>query len=81
MNDDYMVKVYKRHLYNGDVANLSIGQGDTLITPLQMAQAMAAVGNGGTLYQTRLVKQVQSIDGQIVTAYNVRARGRDRYRR
>ena len=75
MNDDYMMKVYKRHMYNGDVANLSIGQGDTLITPLQMAQAMGAVGNGGTLFQTRLVSQVQSVDGQIVTAYNVRARG------
>jgi penicillin-binding protein 2 len=75
MTDDYMVRVYKRHMYNGDVANLSIGQGDTLITPLQMAQAMGAVGNGGTLYQTRLVSQVQSVDGQIVTAYNVRARG------
>lgn len=75
MNDDYMVKVYKRHMYNGDVANLSIGQGDTLITPLQMAQAMGAVGNGGTLYQTRLVSQVQSVDGQIVSAYNMRARG------
>ena len=75
MNDDYMMRVYKRHLFGGDVANLSIGQGDTLITPLQMAQAMGAVGNGGTLYQTRLVSQVQSVDGQIVTAYNVRARG------
>jgi penicillin-binding protein 2 len=75
MNDDYMMRVYKRHLFGGDVANLSIGQGDTLITPLQMAQAMGAVGNGGTLYQSRLVSQVQSVDGQIVTAYNVRARG------
>src|SRR5258706_5091595 len=36
---------------------------------------MGAVGNGGTLYQPRLVSQVQSVDGQIVTAYNVRARG------
>lgn len=73
--DEYMMKTYKRRLLNGDVANLSIGQGDTLISPLQMAQAMATVGNGGTLYQTRLVQQVQSIDGQIVTAYDVRARG------
>jgi penicillin-binding protein 2 len=75
MNDDYMMKVYKRHMYGGDLANLAIGQGDTLITPLQMAQAMGVVGNGGTLFQTRLVSQVQSVDGQIVTAYNVRARG------
>ncbi len=72
--NEYMQKVHKRNLLNGDVANLSIGQGDTLVTPLQMAQAMAALGNGGTLYQTRLVQQVQGIDGQIVTAYNVRAK-------
>jgi penicillin-binding protein 2 len=36
---------------------------------------MGVVGNGGTLYQTRLVSQVQSVDGQIVTAYDVRPRG------
>lgn len=75
MTDDYMMRVYHRHMFGGDIANLSIGQGDTLISPLQMAQAMGALGNGGTLYQTRLVSQVQSVDGQIVTAYNVRARG------
>ena len=72
--DEYMLKTYKRRLLNGDVANLSIGQGDTLISPLQMAQAMGAIASGGTLYQTRLVQQVQSIDNQIVHAYGVRAR-------
>ena len=72
--DEYMLKTHQRRLLNGDVANLSVGQGDTLISPLQMAQAMACVGNGGKLYQTRLVQQVQSIDGQIVTAYDVRVR-------
>jgi penicillin-binding protein 2 len=73
--DEYMLRVHKRKLLNGDIANFSIGQGDTETTPLQMAQAMAAIGNGGTLYQTRLVQQVQSLDNQIVTAYDVRARG------
>src|SRR5690606_8436975 len=67
--DEYMQKNYNRKLMDGDVANMSIGQGDLLISPLQMAQAMAAIGNGGTLLQTRLVQQVQSIDNQIVTAY------------
>jgi len=41
---------------------------------LQMAQAMGVVANGGTLYQTRLVQQVQTFDNQIVTAYQVRAK-------
>jgi penicillin-binding protein 2 len=72
--DDYMLKVHNRKLLNGDLANFSIGQGDVTVTPLQMAMAMGAVGNGGTLYAARLVNQVQSIDGQIVTAYDVRAR-------
>jgi penicillin-binding protein 2 len=71
-NDQYMKATHQRRLLNGDIANLSIGQGDTEVTPLQMAQAMATIGNGGTLYQTRLVQQVQTVDNQIVTAYSVR---------
>jgi len=74
--DEYMMKVHKRKLAGGDVYNLSIGQGDTLVTPLQMAQLMAAVANGGTLMAARLVQQVQSIDGQVVHAYDIRARAR-----
>ena len=73
-NDEYMKKVHGRKMLEGDLANFSIGQGDLLISPLQMAQMMGIVGNGGTFFQTRLVQQVQSIDGKIVTAYGVRAR-------
>ena len=72
--NEYMKKTYGRKLLDGDMANFSIGQGDLLVTPLQMAQAMAAVGNGGILYQTRLVQQVQNIDSQVITAYDVRAK-------
>src|SRR5437660_5121600 len=42
-NDEYMKATHGRKLLNGDIANLSIGQGDTQVTPLQMAQAMAIV--------------------------------------
>jgi len=73
-NDEYMKATHGRRLLNGDIANMSIGQGDTQVTPLQMAQAMGVVANGGTLYQTRLVQQVQTFDNQIVTAYQVRAK-------
>jgi penicillin-binding protein 2 len=71
-NDEYMKATHGRKLLNGDIANLSIGQGDTQVTPLQMAQAMAIVANGGRFYQTRLVRQVQSLDHEIVTAYQLR---------
>src|SRR5437660_4482899 len=73
-NDEYMKVTHGRRLLNGDIANMSIGQGDVQVTPLQMAQAMGVVANGGTLYQTRLVQQVQTFDNQIVTAYQVRAK-------
>src|SRR5213082_2358779 len=73
-NDQYMKATHGRRILNGDIANMSIGQGDIKVTPLQMAQAMGIVANGGTFYQTRLVQQVQTFDNQIVTAYQVRAK-------
>src|SRR5438105_12423154 len=72
-NDEYMKATHGRRLLNGDIANLSIGQGDTQVTPLQMAQAMGIVANGGTCYQTRLVQQVQTFDHKITTAYQLSA--------
>src|SRR5206468_12885194 len=73
-NDEYMNATHGRRLLNGDIANLSIGQGDVQVTPLQMAQAMAIAANGCTFYQTRLVQQVQTFNNEIVTAYQVRAK-------
>ena len=43
----------------GDTALTAIGQGDVLVTPLQMADFMAAVANGGTIYRPRLIKQIE----------------------
>src|SRR5213592_1424446 len=73
-NDEYMKATHGRKILNGDIANMSIGQGDIQVTPLQMAQSMGVIANGGTVYQTRLVQQVQTFDNQIVTAYQVRAK-------
>ncbi|MGH8092082.1 MAG: penicillin-binding protein 2 [Chthoniobacterales bacterium] len=73
-SDQYMKATHGRKILGGDIANMSIGQGDLLVTPIQMAQAMAIVANGGTFYQTRLVEQVQTVGNEIVAAYSVRAK-------
>jgi penicillin-binding protein 2 len=44
---------------DGDTANLSIGQGDISVTPLQMAVAYAAIANGGTVFWPRLVARIE----------------------
>lgn len=53
--------------YPGDTANIAIGQGDVLATPLQMAQVAAAIANGGTIYKPRVVlKAISSADKKVV---------------
>jgi penicillin-binding protein 2 len=47
-------------------ANVSIGQGAVTATPLEMAVAYAAVGNGGVVYEPRLVKKVLDQNGRDV---------------
>lgn len=74
MTSEYMMKLYKRRIMPGDIANMSIGQGDTLVTPLQLTGAVATVANGGTVYQPRLVLQLQGPDGKVTFGYEVRVR-------
>lgn len=50
----------------GDAVNFAIGQGDTLVTPLQLARAYAAIANGGTLYAPRVAKAIVSPEGEVV---------------
>lgn len=50
----------------GDAANFSVGQGDVLVTPLQLVRAYAAVANGGKLFTPRLGVAVVRPDGTLV---------------
>jgi penicillin-binding protein 2 len=51
--------------YPGDEANMATGQGDLLVTPLQMAMAYGVFANGGTLHQPRLVLRVLAWDDEV----------------
>ncbi|MGI8433686.1 MAG: penicillin-binding protein 2 [Nocardioidaceae bacterium] len=50
----------------GDAVNFAIGQGDTVLTPLQLAVAYGALSNGGTLYEPRVGKAVIDAHGHVV---------------
>jgi penicillin-binding protein 2 len=60
----------------GDNINMSIGQGDLLVTPLQMAVAYSAMANGGTLYRPQIALRVQSADGSQVRRFEGESIGR-----
>ena len=48
----------------GDAVNMSIGQGDVLTSPLQIASVYAAIANGGTVYTPRVAGAIESHDGE-----------------
>ena len=50
----------------GDAVNFSIGQGDTVITPLKLTQMYAAIANGGKIWRPSVAKAVVSTDGKIL---------------
>jgi penicillin-binding protein 2 len=64
----------------GDNINMSIGQGDVLVTPLQMAAAYAALANGGTLYRPQLALRIQKPDGTTVRRFEGQVLGRVKMR-
>ncbi|WP_037675597.1 penicillin-binding protein 2 [Streptomyces griseus] len=60
----------------GDSINYSIGQGDTLVTPIQEAAIYGALANGGTMYQPTIGKAIVSADGRTVQEIKPKAKGR-----
>lgn len=52
--------------YPGDTMNMGIGQGDVLVTPLELANAYAAIAMGGVLHVPHLVKEIHSFDGTLL---------------
>jgi penicillin-binding protein 2 len=58
-----------------DAANLAIGQGNTLVTPLQVADFIAALGNGGTLYHPRVIDRIVPLEGEPTYVFTSTQRG------
>lgn len=62
---EYKQATFKQGWFNGDACNSVIGQGFTAVTPLQMAQVVAAINNEGAVMRPQYVKDFSFQDGSI----------------
>ena len=53
----------------GDAVNFSIGQGDTLVTPLRLAQMYAAIANNGTYYVPQVARAIVDKNGKVIKEF------------
>ncbi|MDD5233733.1 MAG: penicillin-binding protein 2 [Syntrophales bacterium] len=66
---DWKLRRFKEPWQAGETLSLGIGQGFNLLTPIQLASAYAALGNGGIIYRPKLVKRIETLDRQILKEY------------
>lgn len=61
-NRKYLEEIHDRPWHNGDTLQAAIGQSDSLFTPIQLANYMAAIANNGTHYKASMLKSARSYD-------------------
>jgi penicillin-binding protein 2 len=62
-------KVYADTWYLGDNVEMAFGQGETVVTPIQLATAYATFANGGTRYSPELAASVISPTGKVIKRF------------
>lgn len=75
-NDLYEKGLTDRPWSDGDNINLSIGQGDLSVTPLQLAVAYAAIANGGHAVRPHLGRRIEDADGRVLQEFETPRRRR-----
>jgi penicillin-binding protein 2 len=61
--------------YLGDTYHVSIGQGDLLVTPLQLLSWISTIANGGKIYQPYLVDHITDNQGKLVKQFEPQVLG------
>lgn len=67
--NEWKLQAKGEEIFPGEVYQAGIGQGYDNVTPLQLINAYAALANGGTLYEPRLVHDVVGPDGQVIEPF------------
>jgi penicillin-binding protein 2 len=66
---EWKEKKFRQKWYRGETLPVSIGQGYTLMTPIQLASMTATVANEGTVYRPHLVKRIVDPDGKVIKEF------------
>lgn len=64
---EWKQRVLNETWYLGDTYHMAIGQGDVLVTPLQMVNALQVIANNGTMYKLHFEKAVLNADGKVIS--------------
>jgi len=67
--EEWKQKAYKEVWNPGETLSASIGQGYTLVTPLQLAVSYATLVNGGNLYRPYVLSRIETIQGEVIERF------------
>jgi penicillin-binding protein 2 len=73
---EWKLSRFRQPWHLGETISLAIGQGYNLVTPLQLANAYAALANGGVIYRPRIIKRIETMDGHIIKTFEPEQKGR-----
>ncbi len=62
-------RVLRTKWYPGDTLSMSIGQGYISVTPLQLANLISSIANGGTLYRPKLIRYILNSQAEIIHSF------------
>jgi penicillin-binding protein 2 len=66
---EWKKRTFKEDWFQGETLSVAIGQGATVVTPLQLALSYAAIANGGLVFQPYVVSKITDSDGSVLKEF------------